>query len=44
MAMEFFAGDMEDKWMFILIAMLVIFLLGFFIDFIFLAPILFDRS
>ena len=34
MAMEFFAGDMGDKWMFILIAMLVIFLLGFFIDFI----------
>ena len=34
MAMEFFAGEMGDKWMFILIAMLVIFLLGFFIDFI----------
>jgi len=34
MAMEFFAGDMGEKWMFILIAMLVIFLLGFFIDFI----------
>ncbi len=34
MAMEFFAGDMEGKWMFIFIAMLVIFLLGFFIDFI----------
>ncbi len=34
MAMEFFAGDLDDKWMFILIAMLVIFLLGFFIDFI----------
>ncbi|GIT99622.1 hypothetical protein TSL6_01290 [Sulfurovum sp. TSL6] len=34
MAMEFFAGDMGDKWMFILIAMLAIFLLGFFIDFI----------
>ncbi len=34
MAMEFFAGDMGDKWMFILIAMLVIFLLGFFVDFI----------
>lgn len=34
MAMEFFAGDMGDEWMFILIAMLVIFLLGFFIDFI----------
>ncbi len=34
MAMAFFAGDIGDKWMFILIAMLVIFLLGFFIDFI----------
>ena len=34
MAMEFFAGDTGDKWMFILIAMIVIFLLGFFIDFI----------
>ena len=34
MALEFFTGDMEDKWTFILIAMLVIFLLGFFIDFI----------
>ena len=34
MAMEFFAGDMGEQWMFILIAMLVIFLLGFFIDFI----------
>lgn len=34
MALEFFSGDMSDKWMFILIAMLVIFLLGFFIDFI----------
>jgi len=34
MAMEFFSEDMGDKWMFILIAMLVIFLLGFFIDFI----------
>jgi len=34
MAMEFFTGNMEDKWTFILIAMLVIFLLGFFIDFI----------
>ena len=34
MALEFFAGDMGDKWMFIFIAMLVIFLLGFFIDFI----------
>ncbi len=34
MALEFFAGDMGDKWMFILISMLVIFVLGFFIDFI----------
>ncbi|RUM73285.1 MAG: C4-dicarboxylate ABC transporter permease [Sulfurovum sp.] len=34
MAMEFFTGDLGDKWRFILIAMLVIFLLGFFIDFI----------
>lgn len=36
MAMEFFSsdGDMADKWTLILIAMLVIFLLGFFIDFI----------
>ena len=34
MALEFFTGDMEDKWTFIFIAMLVIFLLGFFIDFI----------
>ncbi len=34
MAMEFFAEEMGDKWMFILIAMLIIFLLGFFIDFI----------
>lgn len=34
MALEFFAGDLGDKWMFILIAMLVIFILGFFIDFI----------
>lgn len=34
MALEFFAEDMGDKWTFILIAMLVIFLLGFFIDFI----------
>ena len=34
MALEFFAGDMGDKWTFIFIAMLVIFLLGFFIDFI----------
>jgi len=34
MALEFFGGDLDDKWTFILIAMLVIFLLGFFIDFI----------
>ncbi len=34
MAMDFFAGDQEDVWTFIFIAMLVIFLLGFFIDFI----------
>jgi tripartite ATP-independent transporter DctM subunit len=34
MALEFFAGDLGDKWMFILIAMVVIFILGFFIDFI----------
>lgn len=34
MAMEFFTNDMGDKWMFIFIAMLMIFLLGFFIDFI----------
>jgi len=34
MALNFFTGDMGDKWSFILIAMLVIFLLGFFIDFI----------
>jgi tripartite ATP-independent transporter DctM subunit len=34
MALEFFAGDVGDKWMFILIAMVVIFILGFFIDFI----------
>ena len=34
MALEFFAGDLGDKWMFIFIAMLVIFILGFFIDFI----------
>jgi len=34
MALEFFAGEIGDKWVFILIAMLVIFLLGFFIDFI----------
>jgi len=34
MAMNFFGGDQEDVWTFIFIAMLVIFLLGFFIDFI----------
>ena len=34
MALAFFAEDMGDKWTFILIAMLLIFLLGFFIDFI----------
>ncbi len=34
MAMAFFADELGDKWLFILIAMLVIFLLGFFIDFI----------
>ena len=34
MALQFFSEDMGDKWTFILIAMLVIFLLGFFIDFI----------
>jgi len=34
MAMDFFAGDQQDVWTFIFIAMLVIFLLGFFIDFI----------
>ena len=34
MALEFFTGEPGDKWSFILIAMLAIFLLGFFIDFI----------
>ena len=34
MALQFFTGDVGEPWMFILIAMLVIFLLGFFIDFI----------
>ncbi len=34
MALQFFAEDMGEKWTFIFIAMLVIFLLGFFIDFI----------
>jgi TRAP-type mannitol/chloroaromatic compound transport system permease large subunit len=34
MALEFFSEDIGDKWTFILIAMLLIFFLGFFIDFI----------
>ena len=34
MALAFFTGDIGDKWTFIFIAMLVIFVLGFFIDFI----------
>ena len=34
MALRFFTGEIGDKWMFIFIAMGVIFLLGFFIDFI----------
>jgi tripartite ATP-independent transporter DctM subunit len=34
MALEFFSGDMSGKWFFIFIAMAVIFMLGFFIDFI----------
>ncbi|NOR56817.1 MAG: TRAP transporter large permease subunit [Sulfurovum sp.] len=34
MALAFFTGDLGSQWHFILIAMLVIFLLGFFIDFI----------
>ncbi|MEY3090861.1 MAG: hypothetical protein RL113_1177 [Pseudomonadota bacterium] len=34
MAMDFFTGEIGDKWMFIFIVMLLIFLLGFFIDFI----------
>ncbi len=33
-AMQFFQEEVGEKWLFILIAMLVIFLLGFFIDFI----------
>jgi len=33
-AMEFFKGEIGDKWAFVFIAMLVIFMLGFFIDFI----------
>ncbi len=34
MTLEFFAEDMGSKWGFILFAMLIIFVLGFFIDFI----------
>ncbi len=34
MALGFFSGDMSNQWTFILISMLVIFVLGFFIDFI----------
>ncbi len=34
MALHFFTGEIGERWMFILIAMAVIFLLGFFIDFI----------
>ncbi len=34
MALEFFANDMGSKWGFILFSMLIIFILGFFIDFI----------
>ncbi|SFV59446.1 TrapT dctQ-M fusion permease, dicarboxylate transport [hydrothermal vent metagenome] len=34
MALQFFTGDVGSKWTFVLVAMLVIFLLGFFIDFI----------
>ena len=34
MALEFFSQDLGSKWMFILIAMAAIFILGFFIDFI----------
>jgi len=33
-AMEFFKGEIGDKWVFIGVAMLSIFILGFFIDFI----------
>lgn len=33
-ALDFFAGDIEDKWTFIVLTMLIIFILGFFIDFI----------
>ncbi|MCB4780393.1 MAG: TRAP transporter large permease subunit [Sulfurovum sp.] len=34
MALHFFTGKIGDQWIFIFIAMIVIFLLGFFIDFI----------
>ncbi len=34
MALEFFSGDITNQWTFILMSMLVIFVLGFFIDFI----------
>ncbi len=34
MALEFFSGDIGEAWVFILITMIVIFALGFFIDFI----------
>jgi len=34
MALEFFTGDIGDKWTFVFISMAVIFMLGFFIDFI----------
>ena len=33
-AMEFFKNEIGDKWTFIFISMLIIFLLGFFVDFI----------
>jgi tripartite ATP-independent transporter DctM subunit len=34
LALEFFANDIGDKWSFILLSMALIFILGFFIDFI----------
>jgi len=34
LALEFFSGDVKSVWLFVLISMTVIFLLGFFIDFI----------
>ena len=34
MALEFFSGEIGSQWVFILVTMLMIFLLGFFIDFI----------